>query len=98
MFIFGKNPVWPENRMLTGKDKKILNLQYQDEKGKWAEGNPVLDWCIDLAQPKYESTVGYYNFTGAGHGLRMFDLRVYSMAAIRTYEKGKLVEDMTDDY
>ena len=28
----------------------------------------------------------------------MYDLRVYSMAAIRTYEGGKLVEDMADDY
>jgi len=98
MFIFGKNPVWPEDRILAGPGKKLLNLQYQDEKGKWAEGNPALDWCINLAQPKYESTVGYYKFTKAGLGLRMFDLRVYSTAAIRTYEKGVLVEDMTDDY
>lgn len=98
LFVFGKNPPWPEDRVLAGRDKKLLNLQYQDENGKWAQGNPALDWCINNAQPKYDSTVGYYDFTKAGQGLRMFDLRVYSMAAIRTYEKGKLVEDMTDDY
>ena len=37
VFIFGKNPPWPEDRMLTGKDKKLLNLQYQDENGKGHE-------------------------------------------------------------
>ncbi len=98
MFIFGKNPVWPEERVLTGKDKKQFNLQYQDEKGKWAVGNPGLDWCLNMADTKHECTIGYYNFTKAGQGLKMYDLRVYSMAAIRTYEKGRLVEDVTDDY
>ena len=98
VFIFGKNPPWPEDRVLAGKDKTLLNLQYQDENGKWAEGNPALDWCINMAQPKYDSSVGYYNFSNAGQGLKMFDLRVYSMAAIRTYGRGKLVEDMTKDY
>lgn len=98
LFVFGKNPIWPEDRMLVGKDKTTLNLQYQDEKGQWTQGNPGLDWCLTMGDPKHECTVGYYNFTKTGRGLKMYDLRVYSMAAIRTYEKGKLVEDMTDDY
>ncbi|MBI3990552.1 MAG: hypothetical protein HY350_00225 [Candidatus Omnitrophica bacterium] len=95
LFNFGKDPSWPEDRVLTGSDKKIFNLQYQDADGKWAVGNPALNWCV------YDSgygNIGYYNFSKSGNGLRMYDLRVYTSAAIRTYEEGKLVEDMTDEY
>jgi len=96
LFVFGENPVWPEERLLVGKNRRTFNLQYQDESGKWAKGNPALDWCIN--QTRYPNTVGYFNFSKSGKGMKMYDLRVYSMAALRTYENGKLVEDMTKDY
>ncbi|HEY3397171.1 MAG TPA: hypothetical protein VGM19_05860 [Armatimonadota bacterium] len=98
VFVYGNNPVWPEGRVLTGPDQRTFNLQYQDENGKWAVGNPALDWSINNTIPAINCTVGYYNFTKSGAGLRMYDLRVYSAAAIRTYEAGKLVEDMTGEY
>jgi hypothetical protein len=98
MFVCGNDPIWPEDRLLVGPDHRIFNLQYQNEKGQWADGNPGLDWCIGDGGPGHGNTVGYYNFTKSGNGLKMYDLRVYSMAAIRTYQNGKLVEDMTNDY
>lgn len=96
VFITGKQVKWPEDRMLVGPNRRTLNLQYQNEQGEWAFGNPGLNWCLDQAHQG--NTVGYYNFTKSGNGMAMYDLKVYSMAAIRTYEAGKLVEDMTDDY
>ncbi len=96
-FLCGENPVWPEERMLTGPDKRTMNWQFQNEKGEWAKGNPALDWWYNVAFPK-GNNLGYYNFTKSGDGMKMYDLRVYSMVALRTYEGGKLVEDMTADY
>jgi len=96
LFVFGEDPRWPEQRLWVGKNKRIFNLQYQDEQGRWAKGNVALNWCLE--QSRLKNTVGYYKFTQSGNGMKMFDLRVYSMAAIRTYEHGKLVEDMTADY
>ncbi len=98
VFIFGVNPPWPEDRLLVGPDKRTLNVQYQDATGKWVQGNPWLDWVLGMNAPRYQCTSGYYNFSKSGNGMRLYDLRVYSMAALRTYEGGKLVEDMTDDY
>ena len=96
MFVCGKQPRWPDAVLLNGADGRTFNLQYQNEKGEWAFGNPALDWCN--SPEEVGNNVGYYNFTKSGAGMKMYDLRVYSMAAIRTYEGGKLVEDMTDDY
>ncbi|NQU38812.1 MAG: hypothetical protein HQ523_02560 [Lentisphaerae bacterium] len=97
IFHFGENPVWPEARLLMGDDERTFNLQYQNADGIWDVGNPAVDWCINNGRDM-DNTIGYYNFTRSGNGLKMYDLRVYSMAAIRTYEAGKLVEDMTADY
>ena len=43
----GPSPNWPDERLLVGPDKRTFNLQYQDENGKFAFGNPALDWCIN---------------------------------------------------
>lgn len=98
MYLFGLNPAWPEERLLVGADKRTFNLQYQDQTGKWAQGNPALDWQLTMAGAKHACTVGFYNFSQSGNGMRIYDLHAYSAAAIRTYAGGKLVEDMTPDY
>lgn len=102
MFIFGMNPPWPEERVLTGPDKRTLNLQYQNEKGEWARGNPALDWCLNVNKPDRQCNIGYYRFAASPNGLQMYDLRAFSAAALRTYEDGKLVDDRMsgglDDY
>ena len=98
MFVCGNRPVWPQDRVLVGPDKRTFNLQFQNEKGEWASGNPSLDWALYVGGMTAGNTIGYYNFTKSGAGMQMHDLRAYSMAALRTYEDGKLVEDMTADY
>jgi hypothetical protein len=98
MFVCGKHPVWPEGNLLVGPDKRTFNLQYQDENGKWGQGIPGPSWCLNQGLGSLGNTVGYYNFSKSGNGLRMYDLRDASHAAIRTYEGGNLVEDMTQDY
>lgn len=98
LFICGVNPPWPEERLLVGADKRTFNLQYQDQTGKWVQGNPALDWLLGMAGPARQCTVGFYNFRNSGNGMRMYDLRVYSTAALRTYAGGVLVEDATADY
>ncbi len=98
MFVCGKNPVWPEGNLLVGPDKRTFNLQYQDENGKWGQGIPGPTWCLEQASGHLNNTVGYYNFTKSPHGMQWYDVRDASHGALRTYENGKLVEDMTQDY
>lgn len=96
-FTFGKNPIWPHDRMLVGADKKVLNLQFQDAAGKWALGNPSLQWTIyDLNNQG--NNVGYFKFSQSPKGMQVYDLHGCSAAGIRTYENGKRVEDQTADY
>ncbi|MBU4274052.1 MAG: hypothetical protein KKA28_19645, partial [Planctomycetes bacterium] len=102
LFVFGLNPPWPSEVLLIGPNK-IFNLQYQDETGKFdPDKNPALNWCNMATHYSQKSTLGYYDFshstTELGQGLAMHDLRVYSVAALRTYEKGKLIDDALDDY
>jgi hypothetical protein len=98
MFVCGNNVQWPWDRLLGGPDKRTFNIQFQDEQGKFVYGNPSLDWCLRQPGAELNNNLGFYNFTKSGNGMKMYDLRAYSMAAVRTYEAGKLVEDMTDDY
>ncbi|HEY3397624.1 MAG TPA: hypothetical protein VGM19_08200 [Armatimonadota bacterium] len=98
MFVCGKNPVWPDQGLLIGPDQRTFNLQYQDENGKWGQGIPGPTWCLSQTGPTLNNTVGYYNFTKSGNGMKWYDVRDGSTGALRTYEGGKLVEDMTPDY
>ncbi len=95
IFMYGPKPLWPDERLLAGPDGKLFNMQYQDEAGEWARGNYALDW---LLQWHHSGNVGFYRFSDSGKGMRMYDLRPYSAAAVRTYENGQLLEDMTDEY
>ncbi|MCG2659769.1 MAG: hypothetical protein L6437_05940 [Kiritimatiellae bacterium] len=98
MFIFGMNPPWPLPVLLTGPNKKTFNLQYQDEKGKFAPGVPCLDWLVYEVGVRNNNTVGYYDFSHSDNGMGMYNLSIYSMAALRTYQDGKLIDDALDDY
>ncbi len=100
LFIFGLNPLWPDASALSGAHHELLNLQYQDETGKWQLGTAALSWILKLGLESGEkNSIGYYNFTRSGaSAMQMYDLRLYSHAAVRTYAAGQLVEDMTDDY
>ena len=98
LFVCGKNPVWPAENLLIGEDKRTFNLQYQDAQGKWGGGIPGPSWCLDQQGPSLGNTVGYYNLSKSPHGLQIYDMHDASTAALRTYEGGKLVEDMTPEY
>ena len=100
LFFFGPQAPFPPERCLTGPNNTLLNQQNQDKDGNFLnQQGPVLNWLLG-AYPigGNKSQVGFYNFTGSGRGMHMTDLRTYGMAALRFYDHGKLVEDVTDAY
>jgi hypothetical protein len=99
MFIYGINPTWPPDKLLVGPHHEIFNLQYQDAQGKYGQSGEPLDFLLRMFTDANLCTVGYFNFTRSGpSAMQMHDLRAYSAAAVRSYEAGKLVEDVTPDY
>jgi len=100
LFFFGPEVLWPPERCLTGPNNTLLNQQNQDKDGNFLnKQGPVLDWLLTACHlGSNKAQVGFYNFAGSGRGMRMTDLRTYGMAAVRFYDHGKLIEDVTDDY
>jgi hypothetical protein len=90
--------VWIPDYCLTGPDKRTLYIQQQDDKGGYTGFmTPFLDWVLG-AYHVDKGQVGYYDFSHAPNGMRIHDLRLYGMAAVRYYQHGRLVEDNTEDY
>ncbi len=87
---------FPPDECLAGEDKTLFNIQYQDAEGRFAKGNACLNWIVRAKNRNMN--FGYYSFNDGGGTMRMYDMRVYSAAAIRTYENGRLMEDVTDDF
>ena len=98
MFFYSPDPAWIPEYCLTGPDKKVLYIQEEDGKGGYTGFlTPFLDWVLG-AYHVDKGQVGYYHFAASPHGMRMHDLRLYAMAAVRYYRAGRLVEDNTDAY
>lgn len=98
LFFYGPDLPWIPERCLTGPNNSLLNQQNQDKDGKFLnKQGPVLDWLLTDTHVEH-AQVGFYNFAGSGRGMRIPDLRTYGMAAVRYYEHGKLIEDVTQDY
>ncbi|MFH1920619.1 MAG: hypothetical protein ABIP48_12120, partial [Planctomycetota bacterium] len=98
MFFYGPDPAWIPDYCLTGPGKNVLYIQEEDGKGGYTGYlTPFLDWVLG-AYHVGKGQVGYYDFAGSPHGMRMPDLRLYAMAGVRYYREGRLVEDKTDDY
>ncbi len=98
MFFFSPDPVWVPDYCLTGPDKRVLYIQEEDGKGNYTGYlTPFLDWVLNNYHVE-KGQVGYYDFASSPHGMRMPNLRLYAMAAIRTYRQGRLVEDVTGAY
>jgi hypothetical protein len=100
VFFFGPHVPFPPERCLVGPNNSLLNMQNQDKDGKFLnkQGN-TFNWILDSCTLSgNNSQVGYYNFKGSGRGMHVTDLRAYGMAALRYYEHGKLIEDVTDQY
>ncbi len=98
MFFYSPDPAWVPDYCLTGPDKNVLYIQEEDGQGNYTGYlTPFLDWVLG-AYHVDKGQVGYYDFSASPHGMRLADLRLYAMAAVRYYRSGRLVEDNTDAY
>jgi len=98
MFFYSPDPAWIPDYCLTGPNKKTLYIQEEDGKGGYTGYlTPFLDWVLGSYHVE-KGQVGYFHFSASPHGMRMPDLRLYGMAALRYYKDGRLVEDNTDAY
>jgi hypothetical protein len=97
MLLCGTAPAWVPDYCLTGPGKTVFYRQATEANGLFTGyGTPALDWA--LATYHDTGNIGYFHFTADPHGNRVQHLRLYAMAALRTYEGGRLVEDVTADY
>ena len=87
---------FPPDECLAGEDKTLFNIQHQDAEGNFGKGNACLNWI--LGAKNSDMNFGYYRFNDGKGTMRMYDLRTYSVAAVRTYENGRLTEDVSDDF
>ncbi len=102
MFFFGPptagNDPWPRADVLTGPGRTLFDLQPQNQQGKYTGFNgPSFNWML-YRWMNHHGNHGYYHFSDNPHLMRISDLRVYGMAAIRYYKNGHLVEDQTAEY
>jgi len=97
-FIYGPGDAlqFPNEQSLAGKDRTLFNMQFQDADGNFGKGNACLNWILRAKNVKMN--FGYYRFYDGSGTMRMYDMRAYSVAAVRTYENGRRVEDATDDF
>ncbi|MCM8785073.1 MAG: hypothetical protein NC827_00710 [Candidatus Omnitrophica bacterium] len=96
MIFYGKNPVFPPDKVLT-KDKKRIYIQEEDDKGNFTGYiTPYLNWV--LANYHNNGNVCYYNFSTNKNCQPMWDLKLYAAVGIRYYKNGKLIEDLTEEY
>ncbi|MDB4990629.1 MAG: hypothetical protein JWN04_5807 [Myxococcaceae bacterium] len=95
MFFFGPRVDVPPPSVLTGPKQRTLYIQEQDAAGVFTgNGTPYLEWVLRVGNPQ----AGYFDFASTASGIKLHDARAYSMAAIRYYRNGSLVEDLLDDY
>jgi hypothetical protein len=98
-FFFGPQPVWPSDKVLTGRRNQLLYVQEQAPDGRFTGyGTGYLDWVLSNYPGPKNGQVGIYDFKHSPHGVSLPDARAYSGAALRFYARGKLVEDLLPDY
>jgi len=97
MYFSGPNLPWPRPEILTGPDRKLLNVQYQDEQGNYATRSSLVSWIL-YAHQRYEGhMIGYYNFDDP-RAMKMTDLKLCSAGAVFSYQDGKQVDERIDEY
>ena len=89
---------WPPPEALTGSGKDELKIQPRGPDGKFTGYNDEPTFAFHLNHMNQRRNIGYYNWADSGKGMRMPFQRNCSLAGVRYYKEGKLVEDMTDDY
>ena len=86
----------PPDNCLAGPHRTLFNMQYLNARGEFVQGNAGLNWILQAKNANMN--FGYYGFSVGSGTMRMFDMRAYSVAAVRTYENGRLLEDVTEDF
>ncbi len=99
LFFFSPTPTWPPDMVLAGPPgKRTLYLQEEDGRGGYTGYlTAFLNWVLD-AYHGDKGQVGFYDFIGSRHGMRLHDARLYSMAGVQFYRHGKLIEDVRNEY
>ena len=96
IFLFGREVALPPPELVLGGR---LNQQYQNpESGEFEPRGPFLNWLAYGLLATGEVNVGYYGFVDRPSAQRIADLRLYSMVGLRTYWRGRLLEDNLDAY
>lgn len=99
MFFFGPRPSWPPPNVLTPDAPNILYVQLRDNAGRFTGyGSEAFSGWIHDDYYSPSNQVGYFAFRRAPEGVSLRDARLYSMAGVRYFRDGKLVEDVTDEY
>lgn len=99
MFLIARRAIWIPDHSLTGPDKSLFYRQAVDENGAYTGyGTPALDWALQSYHGEIQGNIGYYHIGRERHANRLPDYRLYSMAAIRSYENGRRVSDVTGDF
>jgi hypothetical protein len=89
---------WPKDEYLAGPNKTLLNIQPEESPGVYTGYNTGSSFNFHIDHCNQIRNIGYFNWAGSGNGMRMPTQRNCSLAAVKYYKDGKLVEDMTDDY
>jgi len=98
MFFTGHDLPWPAYPgLLTGPDNKLLNLQPQDENGKYIHLSLLTGWILSEHDRYGKNMVGFYNFDSPT-GMQLPDIKDAAAAGVRFYRDGELVEDLTEEY
>lgn len=98
LFFFSPHPAWPPDDALTGAGKSILYIQQQDGRGSFTGyRTPFLPWVLNSYHVE-KGQVGYYDFADSPGGIPLHDARLYAMVGLRFYRKGRLVEDVLNEY
>ncbi len=108
IFFFGYDPLYVHDKHLS-EDRQTIIIQPQDENGRYLR-SPFIDFTFEfrphgemgpgVRAPKANNSIGFFDFTEPmkSGGMAVHDLRLFSMAGVVYYNRGQLVEDVTDQY
>jgi hypothetical protein len=98
---YSEDGYWPdeEEYFLTGKKKELLNIQPEESPGIYTGYNAKSAFRFYLNHV-YNGlrNIGHYNWKNSGKATPMRSQRICSLAGLRYYKGGKLVEDMLPEY
>ncbi len=97
LFFTGHNLPWPTPITLTGPGDTLLNIQYQDTQGVYGVNSAALNWIMSHDVYAQGQMIGYFNFDDPS-AMQLPDLKACSAGAVRFYDQGTFVEDLTQGF